>query len=611
MLKKKNIATMMAAATVVTSVAPVFAAETEADVVERIEAIESTTVLKKGQEETNQLIKDLRFLLNEGSKFEVVSNDKVNGQFSYTTTSTVTVNINKGDSVYAIVMTDAKGNKKLVKSIVEIENAIDALNSKDGNIDSIDLQVIDKGHAIVDGKISAINGRGQNIIQNDINEKITITAADANTTVFTVEELFDGEYLTQKGFELYSAINNKDNLINGEEFKSIELQDGEVINVIEPEGSKEQVITFKLDVVYVDSAKEKEVHTITIKGKDLAHTTKLAYFLNEDETVLEDELEVGVSRIAGEDRFKTAVKIAKERTSEATVRTDEVSNIVLVNAESMIDGLTATPLAEMLNASVLLTNKDAVQKDTLDYIKSLDKVNVTIVGGTGVVSEAVVRQLEKEGIKVERIGGEDRHATSVEVGIKMRSIALANGDTIDNAFIVASNGESDAMSIAPVAAEKKAPIIVEGFDGMTTTSKELLKDAKNNNKVDIIGGKVSSETKEFYKKNGVVVYGYDRYDTNAKVVERYYSDKVVENIFVAKDGMANSAQLVDALAVGSLAIQEKAPIILATDNLSTRQKEAIKAITLDDKTQEVKQIGGGVNFSNVVKTVAKILGYTK
>ena len=44
MLKKKNIATMMAAATVVTSVAPVFAAQVEADadVLERISETSTT-----------------------------------------------------------------------------------------------------------------------------------------------------------------------------------------------------------------------------------------------------------------------------------------------------------------------------------------------------------------------------------------------------------------------------------------------------------------------------------------------------------------------------------------------------------------------------------------
>lgn len=622
MLKKKNIATMMAVATVATSVAPVFAAETEADVLQRVKATSGS--LKKGQDETNQLIDDLRFLLNEGSKFEVVEivKDGEVKQAHYTTQATVNSStedsdaddatiIEKGTSVYTIVM-----NGKEVKSIVEVENAINALKSSSGQIGKLELKLIDKGHALVDGKVSAFNGREQDI-QSTTMKSITVYASDANTTVLNVEDLYDGEYLTQSGFELYNAVQNKsENLLSDEEYTitlKSEYQDAEgnyIIKVEEGDNKKEQTIKFELNVDYVDSSKEDEIHNIEIVGKDLAHTAELADFLNETAGY-----ELGVSRLAGEDRFKTAVKIAKE-TSMATVSTDDNNgeNVVLVNAESMIDGLTATPLAQVLNAPVLLTNKDEVQVDTLDYIKELNKIakqngkvtKVTIVGGEGVVSEAVVRQLEKLGIEVERIGGEDRHATSVEVGIKMRS--LNANLQINDAFIVAATGEADAMSIAPVAADLNAPIIVEGFNGMSTTAKELLKNAKENKSVDIIGGQVSEETQEFYAKSGDFVYGETRHETNAKVVEKYCED--AEYIYVAKDGyVKGNAQLVDALAVGSLAKAENAAIILATDSLSTRQKEAIKSVAADNA--EIKQIGGGVNFSNVIKNVAKVLGFTK
>lgn len=628
MLKKRSIATMMAAATVVTSVAPVFAAETEADVVERVSTIKTT--LKKGQEETEQLIKDLRFLLNEGSKFEVVKNEK-NESAYYSTTTDATVNgaveIKKGDSVYAVFMNGVE-----VKSIVEVENAINSLKSSNGNIGSLELRVIDKGHALVDGKISAFNGRGEDLITTFINSKITIVASDANTTVLNVEDLYDGEYLTQKGFELYSAIREPKNLLNSEIIDTITLKsaydkdgnevdadfDGEYgIKVEEAANTKEQTMKFELHVDYLDAAKEDEKHTIIIKGTDLAHTTELAAFLNETEGY-----DLGATRLAGEDRFKTAIKIAKE-TTKASVEYEERygENVVLVNAESMIDGLTATPLAHILKAPVLLTNKDAMQADTLDYIKELNKISngktkVTIVGGEGVVSQAVVRQLEKLGIKVERIGGEDRHATSVEVGIKMRS--LDADMKIERAFVVAATGEADAMSIAPVAAKEVAgdvaPIIVEGFNGMSSTAKELLKNAKDNGTIDLIGGKVTEETQELYAKSGDFIKGADRYDTNAKVVEKYYRDGA-DAIYVAKDGMANSAQLVDSLAVGALAAENNAAIILATDGLSTRQKEAVKSVKKvnadDTSATTVKQIGGGVNFSTTVKAVAKILGFTK
>ena len=75
MLKKKNIAMVMAATTVATSVAPVFAAEVKADeeIIKRVEDVKTT--LKKNEEQTKQLINDLRSLLNDGTKYDTVSNE--------------------------------------------------------------------------------------------------------------------------------------------------------------------------------------------------------------------------------------------------------------------------------------------------------------------------------------------------------------------------------------------------------------------------------------------------------------------------------------------------------------------------------------------------------
>ena len=619
MLKKKNIATMMAAATVVTSVAPVFAAQVEADadVLERIS--ETSTTLTKGEDATKQLIDDLRLLLTNGTKFDVDG-----GEYTYNSTTTKS-NV-KGDSVYGVVLVNEDDTETPIKSVVELENKIAALKSVNGSIDSLTIRIFNKGYGIaeVDGKevVSGLNDRREDIsVEKDIN-KITIVATDANTKVFALEDLYDGEYITEAGFGLYSALRKEDNknLIDSSEFGEIFVSEANgtkienfEIKVKEDPKLKEQTIEFYLTADYVDTNKENEVYKIVINGTNMTHTNELAKILNKD-----DDYKIGASRIAGMTRFETAIKIAKEN-FEITEAADYANigttqaNIVLVNEDAMIDGLAAAPLAKVLNAPVLLTGKDSVQKDTLDFVKEVKassgkETKVTIVGGEGVVSNNVVRELEKAGIKVERIGGEDRHATSVEVGIKMRSLDAKF--QIDDAFIVAATGEADAMSIAPVAAKLDAPIIVEGFNGMSTTAKELLKNAKENKSVDIIGGKVSKETQEFYAKSGDFVYGEDRKDTNAKVVEKYFSN--VDHIYVAKDGyVGGNGQLVDALAVGTLAAKdsENAAIILSTDGLTARQKEAVKSVAKDGA--EVKQIGGGVNFSTTVKAVAKILRFTK
>lgn len=573
MLKKRSIATMMAAATVATSVAPVFAAKS---------TVVKETV-KKGSDEQKALVNDLRKLLAEGTKYEAGTEATI-GQSVYeirTTSSTV------GSTDADIVI----GSTDPVANVLELEKQIEAL-AKD---EKLYVYVIDKGHGLVNGKVSDLNADN-----DDIDEEVLAEVIVDNTLSvvgkYDVADFYDGEYLTAKGLELISIMEGN----IGNEFKSIKPTVSDIRTV----SNKEYSMNVEFVVDYVDASKENETFNINISGNDLKYVRDLHEYLS-------DTTKAGASKIAGEDRFETAVAIAKKAY-------DTTTGAVIVNATSMIDGLTAAPLAAQLDQPVLLTNVDALPKATLDYIKSEGITKVTIVGGEAVVSNGVKRQLEAMGVTVERIGGKDRHATSLEVAIKLESLGVNLGDKNADAgkvFVVAATGEADAMSIAPRAASKLdkdgnakdvTPIIVEGFDGMSTTARELI---KNTESVDLIGGKVSKETQEAYDKKGDFVAGEDRFETNAKIVRNYFNN--VDAIYVAKDGFTenNNEMLVDALAVGSLAAEENAAIVLASKELTVKQKEAVQLVSTKESTKVV-QVGNGLAH-NVVKQLAKLLGYAK
>lgn len=580
MLKRRSIATMMAAATVATSVAPVFAATTK------------TEIVKKGSDEQKALVNDLRKLLSEGTKFEVIGEKdgkKINADY------------NVGDSVYEIRTTSATltttstvdiiKNTTKVENVLKLEQQIEAL--KDDQ--KLFVYVVDKGHGITNGKVSDVNAKNQ-----DIEEQIFSKAIIDNTVSvvgeYDLADFYDGEYVTEKGLDLINLVVNDKFDTNKYEDIRVKVKDEVKTD------NKEHIITIEFRVDYVDSSKkDNELFTIQISGNDLKDVHEFYDFIRQDGK----RVKVGASKIAGETRFETAVAIADEAYGTTTP-----SKVVLVNATSMIDGLTAAPLAAKLEAPVLLTNKEELPKATLDYIKNVKKTHsdaeVTIVGGTGVVSDTVKKQLQEIGVKVDRIGGKDRHATSVEVAVKLEKLA---GTKLNEAFVVAATGEADAMSIAPIAANGKTPIIVEGFDGMSTTANELLKSA---NDIDVIGGKVSKETQETYKdRTGYdFVAGEDRFETNAKIVRNYFKKGKVESIYVAKDGFTenNNEVLVDALAVGTLANKKNAAIVLASKELTVKQEEAVELVSTKKDTT-VTQIGGGVKHS-VVKQIAKILGYT-
>ena len=345
-----------------------------------------------------------------------------------------------------------------------------------------------------------------------------------------------------------------------------------------------------------------------------------------------------VEVLAGDNRYETAVKVAKENADIDSVARN--GNIVLVNGNALVDGLAAAPLAasvwnkdysqnkpmsEQKVAPILLTGSDELPKATKEYIRELigrqqvqhlDKVTVYLVGGTTVLSRNLEHQLEDLGLRVVRAGGANREETSLKVAEVMRKDG--KGADFSNAFLVGANSEADAMSIASVAAEKKQPIIVESNHGLSEDAIDSLKDWKNENSNDkksvtIIGGEsvVSKATEETLKAEKISVdrvFGSNRQKTNAEVINRF-AHSGLKQIVISKDGQNNKSELIDALTATSLAVKHNAPIVLGTNKLANEQINAI-----EKKAQRtgiyVYQVGHGVS-RDVLKTIAERVGLAK
>lgn len=317
--------------------------------------------------------------------------------------------------------------------------------------------------------------------------------------------------------------------------------------------------------------------------------------------------------LAGDDRYETAVEVANK-----TANTKDVAgngNLVLVNGNALVDGLAASPLASILGktsnvevAPILLTKTDSLPESTKDYIKevvskkSTGKVKVYIVGGNAVVSEKVEKELKELGVDVVRSGGSNREETSLKV-----AELISKNKKPYNTFVVGANGEADAMSIAPVAADREEPIIVSKNGGLSKAGVQKIVDLKAN--ATIVGGtEVVSEATEKALKDAKIstsrVAGSNRQKTNAAIIDRYAKNGL-NKIIVSKDGSAKKDELVDALTATSLAVKEDAPIVLATKKISDEQINALK--NKSNKGVFVYQIGYGVSNS-VLDTIAEKIG---
>lgn len=288
--------------------------------------------------------------------------------------------------------------------------------------------------------------------------------------------------------------------------------------------------------------------------------------------------------LAGNNRYETAVKVSE--------KWEKADNVVLVNALAMADALAATPLAKLKDAPILLTDAGELTKATKERIEKLGAKNVFVVGGEGVVSKAVVAELEKAGLKVERISGVDRFETSAKVAsqLEAKKVAVVNG----------LNGRlADALSVAAPAAENNMAILL-------TNGKDLgaVKDAAKDKEAVVVGGSavVADSIKSDLKAERLG--GANRNETNAEVMKKFYGDKQVKSVYVAKDGAAQENQLVDALAAGPVAGKEGAPIVLAGSDLSAGQKKFLEG---QGEVATVYEVGGGIKTSTV-NDIMKALG---
>lgn len=101
--------------------------------------------------------------------------------------------------------------------------------------------------------------------------------------------------------------------------------------------------------------------------------------------------------------------------SRVTFADGAASTVLLARDDEFVDALTSGSVQGLLDAPLLLTNRDTLSPQTLAEINRLDPDQaVVIMGGDQAVSPAVETALEAEGLEVTRVGGATRIETAVE-----------------------------------------------------------------------------------------------------------------------------------------------------------------------------------------------------
>ncbi|NUR32074.1 MAG: hypothetical protein HOV83_40560 [Catenulispora sp.] len=319
-----------------------------------------------------------------------------------------------------------------------------------------------------------------------------------------------------------------------------------------------------------------------------------------------------VQRVAGDDRYRTGVKISQQFWADKGDTSPDVAHahaVVLATGGSFPDALAGGPLASAVDGPLLLTDPAALTPETLAEIRRVlpDHGTVYVLGGTGAVSAAVAGKITSLGYQVQRLGGADRFATSVLIAQQVERLEPTPAGQKPLAVVATGQSFADALSAGPLATSIGAPIVLTDGATLDSRTKKFLA-----GKAAVpVGGPA-------YKALGYVpvndnpctgLAGADRYGTSADVASCLaYLRSLSGEKPIGLAGIATGTAYPDALTGGAFMAYFGAPLLL-TDPQALSPETANALRTVSPHFNLVEIFGGTNAVSPGVETsVVKLLG---
>jgi len=280
-------------------------------------------------------------------------------------------------------------------------------------------------------------------------------------------------------------------------------------------------------------------------------------------------------RINDKDRVGTAINISKKYYNKA-------NTVIVVRHDLFPDSMTASVLAKLKDAPILLNPTDKLDNRVSEEIKRLGVEEVIIVGGHDSISEGVREELRAFDTDkyVERLSGPDRYGTSEMVA--RRVVAMTGKKYI--AVVASGQVFPDALSVGTFASRESYPILLVKKDLIPERIERAINDL-DINKTYIAGGTntISKETEA--KLPGVLerMAGNTRYETSVAIAKSKFKDS--KEVFIA-----SGEEFADALVISPVSGKYNRPTLL----VSTKEanNDPVRAYVRDGKINKLIAIGG-------------------
>ena len=304
----------------------------------------------------------------------------------------------------------------------------------------------------------------------------------------------------------------------------------------------------------------------------------------------------GYERIYGDNRYKTAIEIAKVKLGLTSAT--KYDNVVIASGMDFADALGGTYLAAVKHAPILLVNShpQVIQDVAGHVVSNLNPYGmIYILGGEGAVSKDMELALKAGGVpesRIKRFDGANRYETNLKI---LNYCNPSGGDVL----VCSGLDFADALS----ASATGLPILLVGSsltEGQATFLNHAAPDYVN-----IIGGNaaVSAAVESQIRDLGMMGYrlaGKDRYDTSLKVAANYFSDRQRQYVT-----LAYGLDFPDGLAGGPLSFEIGAPMLLVANGHVDYAKQFISG----NGCRRAKVLGGpAIIAGKLVEDVLQIKG---
>ena len=300
----------------------------------------------------------------------------------------------------------------------------------------------------------------------------------------------------------------------------------------------------------------------------------------------------GTQRIAGDDRYGTAVQISEQNFGPG------VPVVYVAAGANYPDALSAASAAALAGGPLLLTAASWLPSAVGAELSRLTPAKIIVVGGEEAVSDTVLNALKSYAPEVTRESGADRYATS-------RAVASAAFTTATTAFIASGRGFPDALSASAAAGVQHAPVIlVDGAATSLDSATAALLGGLGVARIVVAGGNVAVSQGVADALAGIApvtrLGGSDRYDTSLLVNDAFFPT-------AEKAYLASGMNFPDALAGAAVAGRDAAPLYIVQPscvpdgvNSALSDKGVADRVVLGGTAALSTNVSSGVTCSQLV-----------